>query len=107
MVAVAAAKFETLASTRNSLAPLRVRGSKIKTKKTCQKNKNCYLNTMSEKIKLWDVQEKVNGGWISIYGSPFESWDEAKNVFDEALMSQEKMSLHEWNPLRLIAVDEE
>ena len=48
MVAVAAAKFETLASTRNSLAPLRVRDSKIKTKKTCQKNKNCYLASMTQ-----------------------------------------------------------
>lgn len=49
MVAVAAAKFETLASAKNTLAPLRVRDSKIKTKKICQKNKNQYLNTMSEK----------------------------------------------------------
>jgi hypothetical protein len=62
---------------------------------------------MSEKIKLWDVQEKVNGEWISIYNCPFEIWDQAKNVFDEALMSQEKMSWHEQNPLRLIAVDKE
>jgi hypothetical protein len=62
---------------------------------------------MSEKIKLWDVQEKVNGEWVSIYSSPFESWYEAKSVFDEAMMSQEKMSLHGWNPLRLIKVDEE
>jgi len=48
MVAVAAAKFETLASTKNTLAPLRVRDSKIKTKKTCQKNKNCYLASMTQ-----------------------------------------------------------
>ncbi len=50
MVAVAAAKFETLASTKNTLAPLRVRDSKIKTKKTCQKNKNCYLASMNNTL---------------------------------------------------------
>jgi len=48
MVAVAAAKFETLASTKNTLAPLRVRDLKIKTKKICQKNKNCYLASMNQ-----------------------------------------------------------
>jgi hypothetical protein len=59
---------------------------------------------MNEKIKLWDVQEKVNGEWCSIYCSPFESWYEAKGVFDEALMSQKIMNQD--NAIRLIEVDE-
>ena len=59
---------------------------------------------MNEKTKLWDVQEQVNGEWISIYREPFEDWREAKGVFDEALMSQKMMNQD--NPVRLIQVKE-
>jgi hypothetical protein len=59
---------------------------------------------MNEKTKLWDVQEQVNGEWISIYCAPFEDWSEAKGVFDEALMSQKMMNQD--NPVRLIQVKE-
>lgn len=56
------------------------------------------------KTKLWDVQEKVNGEWISIYSAPFEEWSDAKGVLDEALMSQKAMNQD--NELRLIEVSE-
>lgn len=59
---------------------------------------------MSKKIKVWDVQQRVNGEWVSIYGTPFNNWKEAKLVLDEALMSQEMMN--EDNPIRLIEIDE-
>lgn len=55
------------------------------------------------KTKLWDVQEKVGNEWVSIYSSPFESWDEAKGVLDESLDSQRKMNQD--NPIRLIEVN--
>lgn len=56
------------------------------------------------KTKLWDVQEKVNGEWISVYCSPFENWSDAKGVFDEVLMNQKSMNQN--NELRLIEVSE-
>ena len=56
------------------------------------------------KIKLWDVQVKVDGEWISIYCAPFESWHDAKDVFDEAMMSQKAMNQD--NEVRLVEVSE-
>lgn len=89
---------------RKNTAAQKTTAAKKKTKKTCAKNKNSYLTTMNEKTKLWDVQEQVNGEWISIYCAPFEDWSEAKGVFDEALMSQKMMNQD--NPVRLIQVKE-
>jgi hypothetical protein len=50
--------------------------------------------------KLWMVQQCVEGEWINIYPEAFESWAEAKNIFDGALLSQKMMNID--NGLRLI-----
>lgn len=46
------------------------------------------------------VQQCVEGEWINIYPEAFESWAEAKNIFDGALLSQKMMNID--NGLRLI-----
>ena len=98
MVAVAAAKFETLASTRNSLAPLRVRDSKIKTKKTCQKNKNQYLIAMTQSqfrnkvlTHYWEARNKKRFHAISQTIAEIESRkNEAEQTMQKLLPKMTK-----------------